>query len=111
MPGELGGKLVVITGGGSGIGRACAVLFAREGATVVVADIHGHEDTLNLLDGTAHSACDCDVSSAGCVRELADKIDTIYSRCADGVVHCAGVLGNLAGLTGCTEHVFDTVVK
>lgn len=36
---RLGGKIAIITGGGSGIGRACAVRFAREGARVVVVDL------------------------------------------------------------------------
>ncbi|HEY5427818.1 MAG TPA: SDR family oxidoreductase, partial [Solirubrobacteraceae bacterium] len=37
---ELTGKHVVVTGAGSGIGRACAIRFAAEGARVVVADLH-----------------------------------------------------------------------
>ena len=37
--GKLQGKIAVITGAASGIGEGCAELFAREGATVVVADI------------------------------------------------------------------------
>lgn len=46
-------------GGGSGIGRACCILFAREGATVVVTDIAGHEATLNMLDGNLPTAHKC----------------------------------------------------
>ncbi len=39
MPGRLADKIAVITGGGSGIGRACALRFAGEGAKVCVADL------------------------------------------------------------------------
>ena len=37
--GRLANKVTVITGGGNGIGRATALLFAKEGASIVVADI------------------------------------------------------------------------
>lgn len=50
---RLNKKIAVITGGGSGIGRAAAILFAKNGANVVVADVdvEGGEETVRLLDG------------------------------------------------------------
>jgi NAD(P)-dependent dehydrogenase (short-subunit alcohol dehydrogenase family) len=51
--------VVHAAGGGSGIGRACCILFAREGATVVVTDIAGHEATLNMLDGEPPTTHKC----------------------------------------------------
>ena len=51
MAGRLEGKIAVITGGGSGIGRACAVRFAQEGATICAADLDkvGAEETAGGL--------------------------------------------------------------
>ena len=48
---RLAGKVALITGSGSGQGRAAAVLFAREGARVVVSDVNvaGGEETVELL--------------------------------------------------------------
>jgi NAD(P)-dependent dehydrogenase (short-subunit alcohol dehydrogenase family) len=39
MPGELNGKVIVLTGGADGIGRECATAYAREGAVVAVLDM------------------------------------------------------------------------
>ncbi|MGB0382372.1 MAG: SDR family NAD(P)-dependent oxidoreductase, partial [Alphaproteobacteria bacterium] len=55
MIGKFDQKTVVITGGASGIGRACADAFARQGAVVVIADIN-HEaacETAHELNGHA----------------------------------------------------------
>jgi NAD(P)-dependent dehydrogenase (short-subunit alcohol dehydrogenase family) len=67
-------KTVVITGAGSGIGRACALEFAKEGANVVVADINinGAEETVQLIKAAncAATAFKADVSKPGSVQEL-----------------------------------------
>ena len=53
MAQEFEGKTVLITGGGSGIGRAAACLFAEAGANIVISDIDdkGAEETLRLIGG------------------------------------------------------------
>ena len=56
--GTLDGKVALVTGAGSGLGRACANLFAREGARVVVADIRpeGGEETVALIKAAGGDA-------------------------------------------------------
>lgn len=66
-------RLVVITGGGSGIGRATAQAFAREGAEVVVLDVDGVKarETAELVGGRAYQV---DVADAAAVNLIADEV-------------------------------------
>jgi glucose 1-dehydrogenase len=54
--GRLAGKVALITGGASGIGQACAVLFAKEGADIVVADLADGAKTISLVEAQGRKA-------------------------------------------------------
>jgi NAD(P)-dependent dehydrogenase (short-subunit alcohol dehydrogenase family) len=75
-------RCVVITGAGSGIGRACALEFAREGANVVIADIdlEAARGTVNMIEklGGHAMACEADVSSPESVRQLVEQVVKEY---------------------------------
>src|SRR3954465_10975851 len=70
--GRLKGKVAIVTGAGSGIGEATARLMAREGASVVVADINGTE--AERVAGELHNAVavEVDVSDEPSVRGMAE---------------------------------------
>lgn len=81
---KLNNRIVVVTGSGSGIGRACAIEFAKVGAKVVVADINlqGAEETVQQIrvnKGTA-IAFKTDVSNPGSVKHLVDFTIKTYSK-------------------------------
>ena len=61
MAGSLAGKVALVTGSSSGIGRASALAFARERAQVVVADLNpsGGEETLDFPEGARNIDVAC----------------------------------------------------
>lgn len=77
------GRVALVTGGASGIGRVTAQIFAREGAKVVVstdANIKGAEETVRMIKESGGEATfiKCDVSNASEVEEMVSKTVEIY---------------------------------
>jgi NAD(P)-dependent dehydrogenase (short-subunit alcohol dehydrogenase family) len=94
---KLKDKIVVVTGAGSGIGRACAVESAREGAWVVAVDLNmqGAEETIRQIlvkKGTA-VAFKTDVSKPDSVMRLAEFTIKSYSR-IDALINNAAIQVN-----------------
>jgi NAD(P)-dependent dehydrogenase (short-subunit alcohol dehydrogenase family) len=84
MAGRLAGKVALVTGGSSGIGRATALKFAAEGAKVVVADVNveGGEETVRRIKegGGAAVFVKTDVARADEVEDLVTKAVAVYGR-------------------------------
>ena len=89
--GRLDGKVAVITGAGSGMGRASAVVFAEEGAKVVCADRSGDEEETAKLIGDAAVAVHVDVSVEADIQRMIataenefGKLDVLYNNAGFG---------------------------
>ncbi len=110
---KLEGKVALVTGGGSGIGRATALAFAREGAKVVVADVltDGGEGTVQRIKEAGGKAIfvKTDVSKAGEVIALIDNVVTIYGK-LDCACNNAGIEGSMAPTADCTEENWDRTI-
>jgi NAD(P)-dependent dehydrogenase (short-subunit alcohol dehydrogenase family) len=110
---QLQDKVAMITGGGSGIGRATAVLFAQEGAKVVVADINldTAEETVQLInDGGGQAfAFQADVSRAGDVQAMVGEVVARYGR-LDCAFNNAGIEGLPTRTMDVSEDDFDRIM-
>ena len=106
---NLENKVVLITGGASGMGRATALLFARHGARVVIGDLNpAGEDTVAAIKRERGDAIfvQADVSKAAQMEQLVQAAVSTY-----GGLHCAfnnaGVLPPMAALADTSEATFD----
>ena len=78
------GKVALVTGAGSGIGRATAIAFAAEGASVVLADIDtvGNEETARLVaeHGARVLSVKCDVTSSSDIQSVIEQTVQEFGR-------------------------------
>jgi NAD(P)-dependent dehydrogenase (short-subunit alcohol dehydrogenase family) len=92
---RLNEKVALITGGGSGIGREAALLFAREGSRVVVADVNeaGGADTVAQIEAAGGAAVftRADVSCAADAKQMVDVAESRFGR-LDILFNNAGVM-------------------
>jgi NAD(P)-dependent dehydrogenase (short-subunit alcohol dehydrogenase family) len=113
MKPRLDDKVAVITGGASGIGRATAMAFAREGATVVVSDVDlaGGDETVSQILAARGKASfvRCDVSSAKDVGDLFGSIRANFGR-LDIAFNNAGIELPMTPITDVSEEGWNRLL-
>ena len=111
-PKKLDGKCTIVTGAASGIGKATALLFAREGALVVVADINedGGRDTVAAIRQQGGEAIfvATDVRVPSLVKGMVDAAVTRYGA-LDVLVNNAGI-GHRVPVHRCSVEDWDEVI-
>jgi NAD(P)-dependent dehydrogenase (short-subunit alcohol dehydrogenase family) len=107
------GKIALITGGASGIGRATAFAFAREGASVVIGDLDvaGGEKTVadTKQGGGEASFLRMDVTQSADVQRLVAKAVDQYGG-LDYAFNNAGTVGSRTGIVDTTEGDWNRVI-
>lgn len=110
---DLSGKVVIVTGAGSGIGRSTARMVAAQGATVIVADIADGpaNETVQLITeagGTARAFVGDVGDEAACEALVAEAVK---DGRLDGVVNNAGIMDYFAPVGGATTDLYRKVFR
>jgi NAD(P)-dependent dehydrogenase (short-subunit alcohol dehydrogenase family) len=111
---ELDGKVALVTGAGMGLGQACALTMAEQGARVMVADLNDEagQETVNTIEqrgGTA-SFVRVDVADASAVETMVKHTVDTYGR-LDSAVNNAGIVGDGAPVANESESNWDLVMS
>jgi len=108
------GRVALITGGSSGIGRATARAFAREGYTIVIADVDEEAGRAAASECEEHGVTcrfiRCDVSDEASVHDLIAEIVARFGR-LDAAFNNAGIEGEVGVIGDCTTSNFDRIIS
>lgn len=107
------GSVALVTGASSGIGRATALAFAREGYRTILADVHEPEGRDVLAEcqsgGVPCRFIECDVSDEASVGRMIAEIISSFGR-LDAAFNNAGIEGEQAPTGECSTANFDRVI-
>ena len=111
MPGELSGKVIVLTGGADGIGYECASAYVREGATVAILDRDGEKAAHAAAALGSHCmAIQADVGEGPAVEAAFQTVRARYGK-LDAVHNNAGIASPSKPLDQTTEHEWDELMR
>ena len=114
MAQTLEGRVALVTGGSSGIGRATALAFSWEGAKVVVSDVdvEGGDETVRMIKEAGGEALfvRTDVSKVAEVEAMVNRTVEAYGR-LDCAFNNAGVEGDLGPTADCSEENWNRVIS
>ncbi len=113
--GKLKGKVAIITGGDSGLGRAAAVAFAKEGAKLVIPYYNEHRDANETKEYIEHLGGECillsgDISDICFCKQIVSETLKNYGK-IDILVNNAGVQYQQDELTSISDEQFDHTMK
>jgi NAD(P)-dependent dehydrogenase (short-subunit alcohol dehydrogenase family) len=106
--GLLEGKVAVVTGAGSGMGRSSVEVFVREGARVVAADVSGAQQETAARCGSGVLPVHCDVTQEGDVEAMMQAAVAEFGR-VDAVLNVAGIAGASLLAEATLEH-YDRIM-
>jgi len=101
-------KIAVITGAGSGMGKAMSTLFTLEGAKVICADVTGNQNAVAAALGDLAAPVHCDIASEADVQRMIAMAETEFGR-LDILINNAGLSGGAKPLHERTAEEWDRV--
>lgn len=107
---DLSQKIVLVTGAAAGIGKACALLLAEAGATVVAVDINGDGAQTTVDEAGSGLAVGCDLRDPDAIEAMRDAVIKELGG-VDTLVNCAGLIYYRKGVDAVPVDEWDQVME